>query len=127
LPPLLAVTDSRVQGPLRKWCNGQVQYGHLDDSTGYLRILSESGYTNEGDFSSGLVALETVLDTIFSDPTLKGLVIDLRINFGGMDPYGLALASRLATTSYVAYSKEARSRVSCGRVPDRGSGDRSWC
>jgi hypothetical protein len=108
LPPLLAVTDRRLQGPLRKWCNEQVQYGHLDDSTGYLRILSEQGYTKEGDFSSGLVALEAALDTIFSDPTLKGLVIDVRINFGGMDPYGLALASRLATTGYVAYSKEAR-------------------
>jgi len=108
LPPLLAVTDSRLQGPLRKWCNEQVQYGHLDDSTGYLRILSEQGYTREGDFSSGLVALEAAFDTIFSDPSLKGLVIDVRINFGGLDPYGLALASRLATTGYVAYSKEAR-------------------
>src|SRR5262249_54975560 len=25
LPPLLAVTDKRLQGPLRKWCNEQVQ------------------------------------------------------------------------------------------------------
>jgi len=108
LPQLLAVTDSKLQGPLRKWCNEQVQYGHLDDSIGYLRILSEQGYTQEGDFSSGLVALEAALDTIFSDPALEGLVIDVRINFGGMDPYGLALASRLASTGYVAYSKEAR-------------------
>jgi hypothetical protein len=108
LPPLLAVTDSRLRGPLRKWCNEQIQYGHVDDSTGYLRILSESRYTKEEDFSAGLVALETAFDTIFSDPTLKALVIDLRINFGGMDPYGLALASRLATTGYVAYSMEAR-------------------
>jgi len=108
LPLLLAATDGRLQAPPQKWCNGQVHYGHLDDSTGYLRILSEQGYTKEGDFSSGLVALEAALDTIFSDPMLKGLVIDVRINFGGMDPYGLALASRLATTDYVAYSKEAR-------------------
>jgi hypothetical protein len=108
LPLLLAVTDSRLQGPLRSWCNEQVQYGHLDDSTGYLRILSEQGYTEEGDFSSGLVALEAALDTIFSDPTLEGLVIDVRINFGGMDPYGLGGAPRGAATRYVAYSKEAR-------------------
>ena len=108
LPLVLAVTDSRLQGPLQKWCNEQVQYGRLDDATGYLRILSEQGYTKDGDFSSGLVALEAALDTIFSDPRLKGLVIDVRINFGGMDPYGLALASRLATTGYVAYSKQAR-------------------
>ena len=116
LPPVLAVTDSKLQGPLRKWCNDQLQYAHLDDSTGYLRILSEADYTKKEDFTSGreedfaggLAALEAALDTIFSDAKLKGLVIDVRINFGGADPYGLALASRLATSDYVAYSKEAR-------------------
>ena len=108
LPGILAVTDRKLTGALRKWCNDQVQYGHVDDSTGYLRILSESGYTKEGGFAAGLVALEAALDTIFSDPKLTGLVIDVRINFGGADPYGLALASRLATSEYLAYSKEAR-------------------
>ena len=108
LPPVLAVTDSKLQGPLQKWCNEQIQYGHLDDSTGYLRILSEGDYTKEGDFAGGLVALEAALDTIFADRKLKGLVVDVRINVGGADPYGLALASRLATSEYVAYSKQAR-------------------
>jgi C-terminal processing protease CtpA/Prc len=36
------------------------------------------------------------------------MVIDVRINFGGADPYGLAIASRLATREYLAYTKEAR-------------------
>ena len=39
---------------------------------------------------------------------LVALVIDVRINFGGEDPYGLAIASRLATRPYVAYTKVAR-------------------
>ncbi|MEO8451921.1 MAG: S41 family peptidase [Gemmatimonadota bacterium] len=108
MPPVLAITDSKLQGPIRKWCNDQVQYGHVDDSTGYLRIISEGSYTKEGGFAAGLVALEAALDTIFTDPKLKGLVFDVRINFGGADPYGLAVASRLATSEYVAYSKEAR-------------------
>jgi hypothetical protein len=108
LPGLLAVTDKQLTGPVRKWCNDQVQYGHVDDSTGYLRVLSESGYTKEGGFAAGLAALQAALDTIFSDPKLKGLVLDVRINFGGADPYGLELASRLATAEYFAYSKEAR-------------------
>ncbi len=108
LPGILAVTDRGLVGPLRKWCNDQVQYGHVDDSTGYLRILSESGFTKDGGFAEGLVALEAALDTVFSDPKLRGLVIDVRINFGGADPYGLALAARLATTEYQAYAKEAR-------------------
>ena len=108
LPGILAVTDRKLTGALRTWCNDQVQYGHVDDSTGYLRILSESGYAKTGGFAAGLVALEAALDTIFTDPKLTGLVIDVRINFGGADPYGLALAARLAGSEYLAYSKEAR-------------------
>jgi len=33
----------------------------------------------------------------------------VRINGGGSDPYGLAIASRLTGTDYVAYAKQARS------------------
>jgi len=108
MPALLAITDRYLQDSLRKWCNGQVGYGHLNDSTGYLRITSFSGYGSERTFASGLTALEAALDTIFSDPGLRGLVIDVRINFGGADPYGLAIASRLAGNEYLAYVKEAR-------------------
>ena len=35
-------------------------------------------------------------------------MIDVRINGGGADPYGLAIASRLTASPYVAYSKQAR-------------------
>ncbi len=109
MPALLAITDRvLLKTPLRKWCNDQLQYGHLDDTTGYLRILSFSGYA-KGGFAAGLAALQTALDEIFSDPQLKALVIDVRINFGGEDPYGLEIASRLATSEYLAYTKEARS------------------
>jgi hypothetical protein len=109
VPALLAVTDhAHLKTPLRKWCNDQIQYGHVDDVTGYLRIISFSGYTKDGGFAAGLEALEAALDEIFSDPALHALVIDVRINFGGADPYGLAIASRLSTSEYLAYTKEAR-------------------
>jgi peptidase S41-like protein/tricorn protease-like protein len=109
MPALLAVTErAHLQGPLRSWCNGQIQYGHVDRRTGYLRILSFSGYHEGGDFAAGLADLEVALDAIFTDPALERLVIDVRINFGGEDPYGLAIASRLATSEYLAYTKEAR-------------------
>jgi hypothetical protein len=109
MPALLAITDRAfLKTPLRKWCNDRLQYGHLDETTGYLRILSFSGYA-KGGFAAGLAALKTALDEIFSDPQLKALVIDVRINFGGSDPYGLEIASRLATREYLAYTKEARS------------------
>ncbi len=109
LPALLAVTDrAYLKTPPRKWCKDQIQYGHIDNSTGYLRILSFSDYSNDGGFAGGLAALEAALDTIFSDPALNRLVIDVRVNFGGFDPWGLAIASRLATGEYLAYTKEAR-------------------
>jgi hypothetical protein len=107
--PVLKVTDSAyVKSPLQKFCENQVQYGHLDETTGYLRILSFSGFSAAGDFASGLAELEKALDTIFSDANLKALVIDVRINSGGSDPYGLAIASRLTAHEYLAYNKVAR-------------------
>src|SRR5207249_6691200 len=72
------------------------------------RILSFSNYVTEGGFAAGMAALEAALDDIFSDRTLGALVIDVRINSGGADPYGLAIASRLATSEYLAYAKEGR-------------------
>ncbi len=110
MPALLEVTErAYLKGPLRTWCNGQIQYGHIGRTTGYLRILSFSGYREGGDFAAGLADLEAALDAIFADPDLQRLVIDVRINFGGADPYGLVIASRLATGEYLAYTKEARS------------------
>jgi peptidase S41-like protein len=107
---LLGVTDrAYLKTPLRTFCNDQIQYGHIDEATGYLRILSFSNYVRDDGFAAGLAALEAALDDIFSDRALRALVIDVRINGGGADPYGLAIASRLATSEYLAYTKEARS------------------
>jgi hypothetical protein len=104
------VTDSAyLKSRLQKFCNGQVKYGHIDETTGYLRILSFSGFSDaDFDFASDLAKLEKALDTIFSDPNLKHLVIDVRCCSGGVDPYGLAIASRLTASEYLAYTKVAR-------------------
>lgn len=110
MPALLAVTDrAYLKTPLRKYCNGKVWYGHVGDKDiGYLRIVSFSGYSEQRGFDAGSAELESALDEIFSDPKLKALVIDVRINFGGEDPYGLDIASRLAARDYLAYTKQAR-------------------
>jgi C-terminal processing protease CtpA/Prc len=104
------VEQKYVRTPLRAWCNGQIQYGRLDAGVAYLRIKSFSGYGPQPGFESGLMALEEALDAIFADAaSWTGLVIDVRINGGGADPYGLAIASRLTSAEYVAYAKQARS------------------
>ncbi len=86
-------------------CRRHLQYGRIDERTGYLRILSFGGYARHND----LEALESALETIFSDRNLRALVIDMRLSFGGSDELGLAIARRLASTQYVAYVVQARS------------------
>jgi hypothetical protein len=109
MPALWEITDRvYLKTPVRKWCRERLQYGHVNATTGYLRIFAFYGFSESPGFAAGLNALESALDEIFSDPNLKALVIDVRINFGGEDPYGLAIASRLANRPYVAYTKVAR-------------------
>jgi len=54
MPALWATTDRKyLKTPVRKWCNDQLQYAHVDDHIGYPRIVSFSGYTDEGGFEAG--------------------------------------------------------------------------
>ena len=94
-----------LKRPPRMFCRRHLQYGRLDDKTGYLRILSFGGYSGHND----LEALESALDKIFSDADLQALVIDARLSFGGSDELGLAIARRLANRRYLAYTVQARS------------------
>lgn len=101
-----------VQGGLRDFCNKQLQFGMLKDSVAYLRIHSFSGYSDDREFAKQLEALEKALDTIFADAAKwTGLVIDVRINTGGSDVFGISIASRLATQEYLAYSKVIRNDI----------------
>jgi hypothetical protein len=110
-PRAFEIAEQRyIRGSLRSWCNGQVQYGRLDSGVGYLRLKSFSNFGAQPGFESGSAALEEALDTIFADASSwPGLVIDVRINGGGSDTWGLNIASRLAAAPYIAYSKQARS------------------
>ncbi|MEP7344771.1 MAG: S41 family peptidase, partial [Gemmatimonadaceae bacterium] len=96
-------------GDLHKFCEGQLEFGMLAPDVGYLRIRSFGRYHADGSFESGLAALEAALDTIFARAgQWKGFVTDVRINGGGADPYGLAIAGRLTGKDYIAYLKDAR-------------------
>ena len=117
-----ALVDRHLQSGLRAWCNGQVEFGMLRPDVGYLRIRSFSQYVADGGFVEGLAALHAALDTIFTgSDRWRGLVIDVRINGGGADPYGLAIASRLATAEYEAYAKQAWRGPGAGWTPPQPS------
>ncbi|MGE0554132.1 MAG: S41 family peptidase [Gemmatimonadales bacterium] len=101
-------TANRMAGPLERWCNDQLQAGTIAGTVRYLRILSFSGYA-DGGYRGERRCLDDALDQVFADTSgWRGLVIDVRVNFGGADPLALGIAERLATAEYVAYSKEAR-------------------
>jgi len=105
-----ALVSAYLTSPLRRFCEGRVEFGMLGPDVGYLRIRGFSGYTKDGAFETGLAALDAGLDTAFADTRgWKGLVIDVRLNGGGADPYGIAIARRLTATPYTAYVKQARS------------------
>jgi hypothetical protein len=105
-----ALVAAHLTSPLRTFCEGRVELGMLGPDVGYLRIRGFSGYSKDGAFETGLAALEGALDTAFADTRgWKGLVIDVRLNGGGADPYGIAIARRLTATPYTAYVKQARS------------------
>jgi hypothetical protein len=101
---------------LRPYCNDVIYFGMLKGSIGYLRILGFDGYTKDGGFEQGALSLEAALDDIFKDAQqMNGLILDVRINTGGADPYCLAIASRLTGAKYLAYSKVTRNNLS-GRL-----------
>jgi len=117
-----------VRGGLHDFCNNRLQFGLLrsslhaplsdsegrgrTDEIGYLRIHSFSNYSGDREFVKQLDALEIALDNIFKDSTkLIGLVIDVRINGGGSDVFGISIASRLATREYLAYAKVIRNDI----------------
>lgn len=118
MPALWAITNRLyITTPFRDFCtnpafpNGQIQYARVDDRIGYLRITAFGCRPKNGSSAQGLEALESALDEIFSDHGLRALVIDVRINFGGGDAYGLLIASRLATQKYLAYTTVARANA----------------
>jgi C-terminal processing protease CtpA/Prc len=77
-----------------------LHFALVGDSIGYLRI----------DWFP--LHCDNALDQIFREASeLKGLIIDERLNTGGYDSFGLALASRLTSHEYLAYSKVARNDV----------------
>ena len=69
----------------------------------------EGGYTDRPGFAAELETFEEALDVIFIESReARGLILDVRKNYGGSDILSLELASRLAQEEYLAYAKVAR-------------------
>ncbi len=86
--------------------NRAIFYGKISDSVGYINIMSESGYTDDG---NDLAAAEEAIDRIVAEfAGLDTVIVDVRINMGGQDGVALALASRFADQKRLVWSKQTR-------------------
>ena len=99
----------RVHGPLRYFGSDRIGYRDLPGGLGYLRVIAFAGYTGTDDLdvAGDSAELDRALDAVLK-PSLRGLIVDLRINGGGHDALALQLASRLTDHPYLAYRKRAR-------------------
>jgi hypothetical protein len=106
--PIAEITASYLRSPPKSYCNGRLEFALLRTrSIGYLRIRGFAHLSNDDDLTKQRAALDQGLDEIFAT-RLAGLVIDIRMNGGGADEFGIAILSRLAERGYVAYDKSAR-------------------
>jgi hypothetical protein len=106
------IETTYVQDHLRAYCKERIQFGLLRNSIGYLRVTTFYDYA-DGSYADELQCLQKSLDSIFGTAgSLKGLVIDVRLNKGGDDPLGVEIASRLTDQKYLAYVKAARNSPS---------------
>jgi hypothetical protein len=97
---------------IQNFANGRISYTDLPGGRGYLRITSFEAYGGaHNEFVDNAAILADALNAIFTPARVtswRGLIIDVRFNTGGDDQLGLQVASRLTNTSYLAYSKQAR-------------------
>jgi Peptidase family S41 len=106
---IAGIIGKTVPGALQEYANKKLRFGWLDRAAGigYLRVTGFEKFSSDPHFSAQLEALEAALDQIFM-PELRKLVIDVRINPGGFDAFGLAVISRLTDKKLTAYRKFAR-------------------
>lgn len=95
------------------FADGLITYADLPGGNlGYLRIADFDGYNRDDDsYAADRTELDRVLNTVLTPArtrSLRGLIIDLRVNGGGSDALGIHIAERLTDTPYVAYSKRVR-------------------
>jgi hypothetical protein len=108
-PRMHGLLNRYLASTLHLYCEGRVAFGMLPRDIAYVRIDAFTGYSTDGSFESGMVVLEQALDAVFAGASRwRGLVIDVRTNMGGADPYALVVAGRLTPTAYEAFAKQAR-------------------
>ncbi|MFQ5629588.1 MAG: S41 family peptidase, partial [bacterium] len=106
-------TNYLDNGALNKAANDLFEYGTINQSIGYLNILSYEGYSGSETAIPNLELEAAIftenLDTVLAEfQNMDALIIDIRWNGGGNDFLGLKLADRLTVQRRLGHSKQAR-------------------
>jgi len=84
-----------------------VAWGHLPSGLGYISLMAcESLSHEEGGHADVLTARQTFGRVLKDLAGARGLIIDLRLNYGGWDRVPLALASHLTDSTFRAFTKQ---------------------
>ncbi len=99
-----------LRGPLRRAGHGLIEWGRLDEATGYLAIRAMAGQSGRlhhprADQEAAAAAMDRVLRDLGD---LPALVVDLRENGGGYDGVALRIAGTLTDRKRLAFHKAPR-------------------
>ncbi|RIX60082.1 hypothetical protein D3P08_00365 [Paenibacillus nanensis] len=86
---------------LNRQLGGDIRYGLTEQGIGYVAVDSLDHF----DMKEVNPALDQVVQHVSG---ADRIIVDLRLNGGGSDAFGLALASRFASGETLAYTKTAR-------------------
>ncbi len=106
--------------------NGSVIWGMLNADVGYLNILKLYGLSDSSESRSAadlpprrpeharllrhdLDTIEKIMDRVMADlGNASAIILDVRVNGGGFDALGMAIAGRFADRKRLAFTKHAR-------------------
>lgn len=95
------IRDTYFPEGLNSQLNGDIRYGLTREGIGYVAVDSLDHF----DMKEVNPALDQVVQHLTG---ADRIIVDLRLNGGGSDAFGLALASRFAASETLAYTKTAR-------------------
>ena len=104
---VLAAVDTYIYEDASKTANDLIPYRVLPENIGYVFISGMGGYadTPEADLQT---AREAADEIVAAFANVDGVIIDVRMNGGGDDGIGMAIANRFADQRRHAFSVQTR-------------------
>jgi carboxyl-terminal processing protease len=102
------ISDSLLHGNGNKIANGQIEWGTLDNSVGYISIYSFTGFAPDS-FSrkQQIDSVNSCMERIIAAlKDKKAIIVDISFNFGGYDAAVLTIASYFTNKLKLAYTSQ---------------------